>query len=83
MNQPIHRTSHVVAYIKSTHPSIDPRKFSIAKIGSRVYLYAVDSQGLLQRKFIFQGNLPAMNELPVLRASFDRNVASAIRELGY
>jgi hypothetical protein len=46
-------------------------------------MFAVDSQGFLQRKFIFQGNLPAINELSVLKTSFERNVASAIRELGY
>jgi hypothetical protein len=79
----IHRTSHVVSYIKSNHPQLDPRKFSIAKIGARVYMFAVDSQGFLQRKFIFQGNLPAINELSILRTSFERNVASAIKELGY
>jgi hypothetical protein len=79
----IHRTSHVTAFIKSNYPQMDPRKFSIAKVGARVYMFAVDSQGFLQRKFIFQGNLPAINELSVLKTSFERNVASAIRELGY
>ena len=83
MNQPIHRTSHVTAYIKSNYPQLDAKKFAIAKIGVRVYMFAVDSQGYLQRKFIFQGNLPAINELSVLRKIFERNVEDAVRELGY
>lgn len=62
---------------------MDPKKFDIAKIGARIYMYAVDRQGNLQRKFIYQGNLPAMNELSVLKKSFERNVDKAIEELGY
>lgn len=81
--QEIHRTSHVVSYIKTNYPQLDPRKFTIAKIGVRVYMYAVDSTGFLQRKFIFQGNLPAINGLKILKDSFERNVASAVAELGY
>jgi len=81
--QGIHRTSHVVAYIKSNYPQMDPRKFDVVKVGPRVYMYAVDSTGLLQRKFIFQGNLPAINELSVLMNSFERNVKDAIKGLGY
>jgi hypothetical protein len=62
---------------------MDLKKFDIAKIGARIYMYGVDVEGNLQRLFIYQGNLPAMNDLEVLRKSFERNVEDAVKKLGY
>ncbi len=82
MQTAINRTSHVKAYVKSTYPKMDLRKFEIAKIGVRVYMFGIDAEGSLKKLFIFQGNLPAMNELDVLKKSFERNVKSAVEALG-
>jgi len=79
----IRRVSHVVAYIKSNYPLMDHRKFDVVKIGARIYIYAVDRENHLQRHMIYQGNLPAMNELAILKQSFERNVQEAIKKIGY
>ena len=83
MNQEIRRVSHVTDYIKKHYARMNPKKFDVVKIGARIYLYGVDTHGNLQRYRIFQGNLPAINELAVLKQSFERNIKEAVQKLGY
>ena len=79
MSQEIKRVSHVIDYIKRNYARMNPKKFDVVKIGARIYLYGVDAHGNLQRFRIFQGNLPAINELAILKQSFERNIKMKIR----
>jgi hypothetical protein len=79
----IKRVSDVKKYIKDNYRKLDEKKFDIVKIGMRTYIYLVDRTGNLQRSIIFQGNLPMLNELPVLMRAFERGVDDAMRKWGY
>lgn len=83
MNQELHRTSHVVIYIKTKYPRMDVKKYDVVKIGPRIYLYAINVQGNLQRHMIYRGDLSAINQLAVCKRSLDQNIQDAIVKLGY
>lgn len=83
MYNEIKRVTHVNDVIVRQYPRMNTNKFDVVKIGPRIYLYAVDSHNNLQRFKIFQGNLPAVNEVPVLRQQLDRNIKAAVQKLGY
>lgn len=79
----IKRVSDVKKYITNKYHKLDGKKFDIVKIGVRTYIYLVDRSGNLQRSIVFQGNLPMLNELPVLMRAFERGVDEAMRKWGY
>jgi hypothetical protein len=83
MRTEITRVSHVSEYIKSAYPRMNPKKFDVVKIGPRIYLYAVDQSSNLQRFQIFQGNLPAINELTALKDFLEKNIKTAVQKLGF
>ena len=68
------RTDDLKNYIASKYPRMDIKKFDIAKIGARVYIYFIDAEGNLQREVIFRGSLPMTNELPVLKRLLESNI---------
>lgn len=79
----IKRVSDVKKYIADKYRKLDEKKFDIVKIGVRTYIYLVDCSGNLQRSIVFQGNLPMLNELPILMRAFERGVDEAMRKWGY
>jgi hypothetical protein len=79
----IRRVSDVKKYIKSTYPKLNEKKFDIVKIGARSYIYFVDREGNLQRGMVFQGNLPAINELEPLKKAFENNVRTILQKWHY
>jgi hypothetical protein len=79
----IHRVSDVKNYIKSNYPKLNEKKFDVVKIGVRTYIYLVDLQGNLQRGVVFQGNLPAINELDALKKAFESNVRNILQKWNY
>ena len=79
----IKRVSDVKEYIKSKYNKLNEKKFDIVKIGARTYVYLVDREGNIGRSMLFQGNLPAMNELPILKKVFEKGVHDAMTKWGY
>lgn len=79
----IRRVSDVKHYIKNNYPRLNEKKFDIVKIGVRTYIYLVDTEGNLQRGVLFQGNLPAINELPALKKAFESNVRATLQKWHY
>ena len=79
----IRRVTDVKNYIKNKYTKLNDKKFDIVKIGVRTYIYLVDRQGNLQRSIVFQGNLPMINELPVLMKAFEKNISDAMTKWGY
>jgi hypothetical protein len=79
----ITRVSDVKNYIKNKYSKLNEKKFDIIKIGQRTYIYLVDREGNLQRSIIFQGNIPAINELPVLMRAFENGIHEAMKKWGY
>ena len=79
----IRRVSDVKEYIKNTYPRLNEKKFDIVKIGVRTYIYLVDLEGNLQRGCVFQGNLPAVNDLPALKKAFENNVRNILQKWHY
>jgi hypothetical protein len=79
----IRRVNDVKKYITSKYPKLKENKFDIAKIGARTYIYLVDRNNDLQREPIFQGNLPAMNELNVLKKNFENTIDRIVKKHGY
>lgn len=54
-------------YVEDTYPQLAKTKFDFIKSGHTIYIYVVDRNGDLQKAVIFQGSLPAADELPILR----------------
>ena len=79
----INRVSDVKNYIKNKYHKLNEKKFDIVKIGQRTYIYLVDREGNLQRSIIFQGNIPMVNELPILMKAFENGVHEAMKKWGY
>jgi hypothetical protein len=79
----IKRVSDVKDYIKSKYSKLNEKKFDIVKIGARTYVYLVDREGNIGRSMLFQGNLPAINELPILKKQFEKNIHDAMTKWGY
>jgi hypothetical protein len=79
----IKRVSDVKKYIKSKYSKLDEKKFDIVKIGARSYMYFVDREGNLQREMVFQGNIPMVNELPVLMRQFEANIKRIMEKWNY
>ena len=79
----IKRVSDVKDYIKSKYSKLKEKKFDIVKIGARTYVYLVDREGNIGRSMLFQGNLPAINELPILKKQFEKNIHDAMNKWGY
>ena len=61
-------------FIADAYPALSPKKFDIAKIGPRMYIYFIDKDGDLQRERVWQGPLPMVNELVILRKQLDTRV---------
>ena len=79
----IKRVEDVKKYIKSKYNKLSDKKFDVVKIGVRIYVYAVDRESNLQRAIIFRGNLPAINEVPILMKVFEKGVEDAMKKWGY
>jgi hypothetical protein len=79
----IRRVSDVKKYIKEKYSKLEEKKFDIVKIGARSYMYFVDREGNLQREMVFQGNLPMINELPVLMKQFEATVRTIMQKWNY
>jgi hypothetical protein len=77
------RVFDVKDYIKSKYPKLNEKKFDIVKIGVRTYVYLVDREGNLGRSIIYQGNLPAVNELPILKKVLEKGIHDAMTKWGY
>lgn len=79
----IKRVEDVKKYIKSKYNKLSDKKFDVVKIGVRIYVYAVDRESNLQRAIVFRGNLPAINEVPILMKVFEKGVEDAMKKWGY
>jgi len=79
----IKRTPDVKDYIKTKYNKLSEKKFDVVKIGVRIYIYAVDKENNLQRAIIFRGNLPMINEVPVLMKVFEKGIEDAMKKWGY
>jgi hypothetical protein len=77
------RTDDLKNYIASKYPRMDIKKFDIAKIGARVYIYFIDAEGNLQREVIFRGSLPMTNELAVLRNLLAANINAVLEKWNF
>jgi len=70
-------------FIAEKYPMLKPNKFDIAKIGPRMYIYFIDKSGDLQRERVFQGPLPMVNELAVLRKQLDTRVEEVMTKWNF
>lgn len=79
----IKRAPDVKSYIKSKYNKLSEKKFDVVKIGVRIYVYVVDKENNLQRAIVFRGNLPMINEVPILMKVFEKGIDDAMRKWGY
>lgn len=70
-------------FITEKYPKLKPNKFDIVKIGPRMYIYFIDNRGDLQRERVFQGPLPMVNELVVLRKQLDTRVEEVMTKWNF
>jgi len=70
----MNRVQDLKSYIIGEYPKMDSKKFDIAKIGARIYIYFVDQSGNLQRELVFRGALPTVNELPILKKRLETTI---------
>ena len=70
-------------FIAETYPALKPTKFDIAKIGPRMYIYFIDQDNDLQREIVWQGPLPMVNELAILRKQLDIRVEEIMQKWNY
>jgi hypothetical protein len=76
----MNRVQDLKNHIASKYPKLAVKKFDIAKIGARIYIYFVDIEGNLQREQLFRGALPMVNEVPVLRQQLDLNIKNVMQK---
>lgn len=79
----MNRVQDLKNYIAGKYPKLSSKKFDIAKIGARIYIYLVDTEGNLQREQLFRGALPMVNELSVLRNLLDVNINAVLEKWNY
>ena len=79
----MNRVQDLKNYISGKYPRLQPKKFDIAKIGARIYIYFVDTDGNLQREQLFRGALPMTNELPILKKQLETNVHTVMSKWNY
>jgi hypothetical protein len=79
----MNRVQDLKQHIVQKYPKLSSNKFDIAKIGARIYMYFVDSEGNLQREQLFRGALPAVNELQILKKQLDANIQSVMEKWNY
>jgi len=70
-------------FITEKYSALKPTKFDIAKIGPRMYIYFIDQEGDLQRERVWQGPLPMVNELAILRKQLDTRVEEIMQKWNY
>lgn len=76
------RVNDIKDYIVNTFP-LHPDKFDVIKIGSAIWLYAIDRKIQLKRFKIFSGSLVTIDESEVLKKYLLDNILKSIIELGY
>lgn len=76
----MNRVQDLKTYIAGNYPRLNIKKFDIAKIGARIYIYFVDLEGNLQREQVFRGALPMVNELPVLKKQLETTIETIMRK---
>lgn len=79
----MNRVQDLKNHIASKYPKLAVKKFDIAKIGARIYIYFVDIEGNLQREQLFRGALPMVNEVPVLRQQLDLNIKNVMQKWNF
>jgi hypothetical protein len=70
-------------FIAEKYSALKPTKFDIAKIGPRMYIYFIDHDNNLQREIVWQGPLPMVNELAILRKQLDTRVEEIMQKWNY
>ena len=79
----MNRVQDLKNHIAAKYPKLAVKKFDIAKIGARIYIYFVDLEGNLQREQLFRGALPMVNEVPVLRQQLDLNIKNVMQKWSF
>ena len=79
----MNRVQDLKNHIASKYPKLAVKKFDIAKIGARIYIYFVDIEGNLQREQLFRCALPMVNEVPVLRQQLDLNIKNVMQKWNF
>ena len=79
----MNRVQDLKNHIASKYPKLAVKKFDIAKIGARIYIYFVDIDGNLQREQLFRGALPMVNEVPVLKQQLDLNIKNVMQKWNF
>jgi hypothetical protein len=74
------RTEDLKIYIGNKYTKLDPKKFDIVKVGQRIYIYFIDTDGNLQREQVFRGALPMVNELPILKKQLESNIQNIMEK---
>lgn len=79
----MNRVQDLKNYIVGKYPKLSAKKFDIAKIGARIYIYFVDLDGNLQREQLFRGALPMVNEVPVLKQQLELTVKTVMQKWNF
>lgn len=76
------RVSDVKDYIINTYP-MHPNKFEVIKVGSAIWIYAIDKKMQLSRYQIFRGTLDTTGSSKALKSFLLDNIFESILALGY
>lgn len=79
----MNRVEDLKTYISTKYTKLSPKKFDIAKIGQRIYIYFVDQEGNLQREQVFRGALPMVNELPILKKQLESRISEIMEKWNF
>lgn len=79
----MNRVQDLKNHIASKYPKLAVKKFDIAKIGARIYIYFVDLEGNLQREQLFRGALPMVNEVPILKQQLELTIKNVMQKWNY
>ena len=79
----MNRVQDLKNYIATKYTKLNIKKFDIAKIGARIYIYFVDLYGNLQREQLFRGALPMVNEVPILKQQLELNIKKIMQKWNF
>lgn len=79
----MNRVQDLKNYIATKYTKLNIKKFDIAKIGARIYIYFVDLDGNLQREQLFRGALPMVNEVPILKQQLELNIKKIMQKWNF
>jgi len=79
----LRRTPDLKKYILQAYPNLSKDKMDVLKIGNRIYLILVTTDGKLAKEKLFLGALETVNNLVPMKRLLDTRILEIMLKYGY